>query len=331
MAVNNTPLKTKEKTDEEKNEYQKSSTFTENQEEKDASKQEEHFIKTKEKAALLSRTKKYIEAGFPVHFTGPSGVGKTSMALELARQFEQPVMLLHGNHELSNTDLLGGFTGYTSKKVIDNYVRTVYKKEENLTEQWSPGRLMEAVKKGYTVVYDEFTRSKPETNNLFLSVLEEGVLPLYGMKQKDSFIRVHPNFKVIFTSNPKEFVGVYHTQDALMDRLITIPIENEDEKTETRMLAKKTNLTSREAGIIVTFISRIRKTCEEKKEQGPSFRTAVMIAEICKKNNISINNENNTFADVCSDMVSAYVMKCKGYENQNKAERLIKQELKKTG
>ena len=169
---------------------------------------------------LISRSMSYLKLGYPVHFTGPSGTGKTSLALTLAKKRRRPVMLMHGNHELNNSDLIGDFIGYSSKQTVDNYVRSVYKKDEQVTENWRDGRLLEAVKNGYTLVYDEFTRSEPTTNNLFLSILEEGIVPLYGSKRTEPFIRVHPEFRMIFTSNPSEYAGVYKTQDALLDRFV---------------------------------------------------------------------------------------------------------------
>src|SRR5699024_1060258 len=123
------------------------------------------LVQDEETKHLLTRSLSYLKAGYPVHFTGPSGTGKTSLAMALAKKRKRPVMLIHGNHELNNKDLIGDFTGYTSKKMVDNYVRSVYKKDESVTETWRNGRLLEAVKNGYTLVYDEFTRSQPTTNN----------------------------------------------------------------------------------------------------------------------------------------------------------------------
>lgn len=270
---------------------------------------------------LLSRSLQYLEAGYPVHFTGPSGTGKTSLALALAKKRKRPVMLIHGNHELNNKDLIGDFTGYTSKKMVDNYVRSVYKKEENVTETWQDGRLLEAVKKGYTLVYDEFTRSKPTTNNIFLSILEEGILPLYGTKHTEPFVRVHPDFAVIFTSNPDEYAGVYQTQDALLDRLITIFIDHKENHREAAILCEKFDIAKGEAQAITNLVAQLRQACED---SGPSLRASLMIAKLAVQEKIPIDGANTNFQRLCVDIIGHQLSRClKTEEPIKKAEEMI--------
>nr|WP_154306411.1 gas vesicle protein GvpN [Metabacillus lacus] len=280
--------------------------------------------------ALLSRSLQYLKAGYPVHFTGPSGVGKTSLALALAKKRNRPVMLIHGNHELNNQDLIGDFTGYTSKKMVDNYIRSVYKREENVTETWKDGRLLEAVKNGYTLVYDEFTRSKPSTNNIFLSILEEGVLPLYGTKLTDPFVRVHPEFSVIFTSNPEEYAGVYQTQDALLDRLITMFVERKDSSSEAAIIADKEDISSVQARLVTDIVSRLREKC--KGDQGPSLRASLMIARIASEEDIAIDGNQEAFQKLCIDILGHQVSRCLETEEPLKeAVSLIQEACKSAG
>ncbi|ALC88577.1 gas vesicle protein GvpN [Bacillus sp. FJAT-18017] len=275
--------------------------------------QKQSIVRDKVTEDLLVRSARYLKAGYPVHFTGPSGTGKTSLALELAKTRKRPVMLIHGHHELNNKDLIGDFTGYTSKKVVDNYIRSVYKRDESITETWRDGRLLEAVKNGYTLVYDEFTRSKPITNNIFLSILEEGVLPLYGTKLTEPFIRVHPDFTVIFTSNPSEYSGVYETQDALLDRLITIHIDHKDSEREALILSGKIDMSKSEAATITNLVARLRKQC--KGETGPSLRASLRIAAIAKDEGISINGNDPEFQKLCIDILAQQISRSIDVEN----------------
>ncbi|MCA0170426.1 gas vesicle protein GvpN [Bacillus sp. RAR_GA_16] len=278
------------------------------------------LIQDDETKELLSRSLQYLKAGYPVHYIGPSGAGKTSLALALAKKRNRPVMLIHGNHELNNKDLIGDFTGYTSKKVVDQYVRSVYKKDESVTETWRDGRLLEAVKNGYTLVYDEFTRSQPTTNNLFLSILEEGVLPLYGSKLTEPFIRVHPAFSVIFTSNPAEYAGVYQTQDALLDRLITINVDYKDAEREALIVSEKANLVMPEARAVTNLISVLRSHCST--GQGPSLRASIMIATLAIDSDIPIDGENADFQRLCLDITAHTMSECME-EKQDSVEQVI--------
>ena len=76
---------------------------------------------------------------------------------------------------MGTADLVGKESGYKRSYTHDEYVHTVLKVEEEAKPLWVGRALTEACQKGYTVVYDEFTRSRPEANNVLLSVLEERV------------------------------------------------------------------------------------------------------------------------------------------------------------
>ncbi|WP_430790272.1 gas vesicle protein GvpN [Virgibacillus flavescens] len=253
---------------------------------------------------LIKRSLRYLSSGYPIHFTGASGIGKTTLALHIAKQRKRPVMLLNGNKDLSNQDLIGAFTGYKSNKVKDNFVRTVHKTEENVTESWTDGKLLEAIKNGYTLVYDEFTRSKPESNNIFLPILEERILPLYGTKRKNALVKVHPDFAVIFTSNPAEYAGVFQSQDALLDRMITLPLDQMDVESEIKAVVSKTGISQHEAETIVDFVSKSRELCSQKQSgYGPGLRASLMIAELAKRYKVPIKGSSEDFWDLCFDIV----------------------------
>ena len=73
-----------------------------------------------------------------------------------------------------------------------------------MTQQWVDNRLTTACQFGLTLIYDEFTRSRPEANNVLLSILEERILVLPNARGRESYLKVHPDFRAIFTSNPDQ-------------------------------------------------------------------------------------------------------------------------------
>ncbi|ODS34292.1 MAG: gas vesicle protein [Candidatus Scalindua rubra] len=195
-------------------------------------KEQPNFVRTPHIKEIIDRALLYINVGFPIHFSSPAGTGKTTLAAYIAANLEQPVILIHGDDEFSTSDLVGGEHGFRRKKTVDNFIHSVLKTDEKVQADWIDNRLTVACKHGFTLLYDEFTRSRPEANNVLLSVLEERLLDLPAARGEDAYLKVHPNFKAIFTSNPEEYAGVYKAQDALKDRMITIKLGHYDRDTE---------------------------------------------------------------------------------------------------
>ena len=71
-------------------------------------------------------------------------------------------MLIHGDEEFTTSSLVGGDYGYRFRKVVDRFVSQVSKTEEDMVKRWVDNRLTIACREGFTLVYDEFTRSRPE-------------------------------------------------------------------------------------------------------------------------------------------------------------------------
>lgn len=263
----------------------------------------EAFIETAYFKDLTNRALLYLQAGYAVHFCGPAGTGKTALAMHIAELLGRPIVTLQGNDQYQPTDLVGTNSGVRRKKVLDNYVHSVWKAEESLDSVWYDGRVAHACRNGYTLVYDDFTRSKPETNNVLLSILQEKSLDLSALQKGETNITVHPDFAALFTSNPVEYAGVHELQDALKDRLITIPIKGLDRESEIAIVAGRSGLAWRDAARIVDIIRSIRGN-EVKK---PSIRAAIMVATILATKGSKPVRENPLFYQVLKDVIGSEV------------------------
>jgi gas vesicle protein GvpN len=260
-----------------------------------------NFVSTPAVERVARRALRYLQSGYSVHLRGPAGTGKTTLALHLADLLSRPIMLLFGDDEFKTSDLIGNQSGYTRKKVVDNFIHSVVKVEDELRHNWVDSRLTMACREGFTLVYDEFNRSRPEVNNVLLSALEEKLLVLPPSGHRPEYLRVSPHFRAIFTSNPEEYAGVHGTQDALLDRLITLHMPEPDELTQQQILVQKVGIEPAAALLIVQLVRDFHAQLED---QGTcSLRPGLMIATICHEHGILCRPEEADFRDVCGDIL----------------------------
>ncbi|MFQ3664356.1 MAG: gas vesicle protein GvpN [Chloroflexaceae bacterium] len=261
------------------------------------------FVATGALEEVATRALGYLRAGFPVHFRGPAGTGKTTLAMHVASQLGRPVMLLVGDEEFSASDLVGGQHGYRYRRVVDRFIHSVVKYEEDAVQRWVDSRLTTACREGFTLIYDEFTRSRPEANNVLLTVLEERMLVLPTSGSNEAYIKVHPEFRAIFTSNPQEYAGVHAAQDALADRLITIDLDFYDRHTEAAILTASTGIDVEDAARIVCLVHAYRASGAY--AQTPTMRAAMMIARIAAVQELSATVDDPRFVALCLDVLES--------------------------
>jgi gas vesicle protein GvpN len=260
----------------------------------------EGFVLTPPIERVCRRAMTYLDAGYACHFRGAAGTGKTTLAMHVAHKRGRPVILMFGDEEIGTSDLVGAEKGMHSTRVTDNFVRSVTKTEEFRRPQWVDSRLTTACKQGYTLVYDEFSRSRPEANNVLLTILEEGILALPDTQHGATYMRVHPEFRALFTSNPEDYAGVHKTQNALLDRMITIELDYCDRDTEIAITRARAGVDEAQAATIVDLVRRIRA---EERTQRPTLRASVMIARIVRQVGCTVSVEDPIFLDACVDIL----------------------------
>jgi len=263
------------------------------------------FVQTPYISDVVKRALMYIRSGFPLHLRGPAGTGKTTLALYVAAQLGRPVILIHGDEEFGTSDLVGGEYGYRMKKTVDNFIHTVLKTEEDVKRTWVDNRVTVACRYGFTLLYDEFTRSRAEANNVLLSVLGEGILDLPAGRDEDSHLRVHPDFSAIFTSNPEEYAGIHKAQDALRDRMITINLGYYDRETEIAITRAKAGVSQADAERIVNLVRDFRESGDY--EFTPTVRAAIAIAKVLNISGTHPMANDKTFTRVCLDVLGSGV------------------------
>lgn len=267
----------------------------------------EHFFENEEIAGLVTRGLFYARAGVPIHFQGAAGLGKTSLALEIAHRLGRPVAVMAGNDWLDTEDMIGREVGQATSSVVDKYIQRVRRSESHMRYEWEDSILAEAMEQGHTLVYDEFTRSSAKANGILLSVLEEGVLISTNQIKGRTILQAHPDFRIILTSNPHDYSGVNATPDALLDRMVTFNLGSYSQDTKIGIVAVRTGLDAQTSSRIVRLVHTLL--------EGPhspancSLRAAILIARIAAMRLRSASLSDALLAQISADVLGGRGLK----------------------
>ncbi|MEM9698722.1 MAG: MoxR family ATPase [Pseudomonadota bacterium] len=259
------------------------------------------YFENDELRAIHARATDYARAGVAVHFTGAAGVGKTSLALQVAQALGNPIALMAGNEWLTAHDFLGREVGTTSSTVVDRYVQSIRRTEKTTVNDWRDSLLAQAMEEGQTLIYDEFTRASPEANATLLPVLEEGILMFTDRTSKRAYLRAHADFRIILTSNPHDYLGVNSAPDALMDRMLTIPINEPSLETMTGIVAQRTRLSRDACARIVATVARFIGA--EQHGKTSVLRSAILIARVAGAREAAGRLTDFSLRDIATDVL----------------------------
>lgn len=263
--------------------------------------EEQPFIETDAVEQIKTRMRRWLDVNRPVHLIGPTGCGKTALAMHVAHDRDRPVVWINGDADLTTSDLVGEYAEKERISEHDKYIHNVVKSKDIIRDRWVDNPLTLAVQEGATLVYNEFSRTKPVANNVLLSVFEEGVLELPGKRGESRYVDVHPDFRAILTSNSVEYAGVHEPQDALLDRFVGIYMDFYDRDTEIEIVRAHVDDTATE---YVEPIVRLMRELRERLDINVGTRAAIMAAEgIGTVDDL----DQPTLIDICVDVLASKV------------------------
>ncbi|MEK6876088.1 MAG: gas vesicle protein GvpN [Nanoarchaeota archaeon] len=239
-----------------------------------------NWVETESVKAIKERVKNWISLKHPVHIIGPTGCGKTLLALQIAKELGRPAVWINGDELVTTTDLIGGYSQVEVDSIRDKYIHNVFKDKDVLKAEWVDNPLTLACKYGYTLIYNEFSRSKAVANNVLLSIFSEGILELPTQFGEERYVKVHPDFRAIFTSNSVEYAGIHRPQDALLDRMVGIYMDYYDKETEAKIIAAQAGIKEEHSLLIADALRTLREKSPQ--EDFIGTRAGVMVAQALK-------------------------------------------------
>ncbi len=210
-----------------------------------------------------------IDASRSVLLEGPVGVGKTHLALAATRSRGRPVFRIDGDSR------------YTEQKLTGWFDPPAVMKRGFTKDAFIEGPLVSAMKAGGILFINELNRLPEGVQNVLLPALDEKmvVIPKLGA------IYAAPNFMVVATQNPKEFVATSHLSEAILDRFELITIDYQTEAEEFAVvhsrLEARINISSGGDLIAKASIRLTRATRNHPKiRRGASIRAALALSEL---------------------------------------------------
>lgn len=276
-----------------------------------------NWVETDSVRSIKEKVKTWLSLRYPVHIIGPTGCGKTLLALQVARESGRPVVWINGDESITTSDLIGGYSQVEISSIRDKYIHNVFKDKDILKAEWIDNPLTLACKYGYTLVYNELSRSKAAANNILLSVFSEGILELPTQFGEERYVKVHPDFRAIFTSNSIEYTGVHRPQDALLDRMVGIYMDYYDRGTETKIIAAQSKIDEKHALLITDMLRSLREKSQA--ETCVGTRAGVMVGHVLHLTN---NFNKPLIKELLADVMTS---KTKNLEHFREQKKIIEQ------
>ncbi|MDR3605908.1 MAG: MoxR family ATPase [Oligoflexia bacterium] len=227
---------------------------------------------TKTSTEIVGREKELLgvraclSAGRNVLIEGPVGIGKTHLALAVARALGRPVFRVDGDNRYTEQKLSGWFDPPSVIKTGFN------------AESFFAGPLVEAMRAGGILFINELNRLPEGVQNVLLPAIDEGMIIVPRLGE----IRAKEGFLVIATQNPKEFVATSHLSEAILDRFELIVLDYQSETEELRIVLDQLGDSSAPAQALSLAAVRIARITRNhpRVRRGASVRAALSIAKI---------------------------------------------------
>jgi gas vesicle protein GvpN len=214
----------------------------------------------------LERSLVTIRSGKNLMIEGPVGVGKTVLAVAVARHLGRPVFRVDGDER------------YTEQKLSGWFDPPIVLEKGYIADAFVPGPLTDAMREGGILFMNEMNRMPEGVQNILLPAMDEGLIEI----PKIGTVSAKPGFVVIGTQNPREFVATTALSEALSDRFELLLLDYQSLDEETEIVSKALHDSTPETIARAVWITR-RTRDHPNIRRGASIRAAMSIAQLTSR------------------------------------------------
>ncbi|MFT4310930.1 MAG: AAA family ATPase [Candidatus Woesearchaeota archaeon] len=253
--------------------------------------QDNHFSFIVGQKQVKQQVLSALISGRHIILVGPPGIGKTSLAKEIAHLLPQKdkFVRVQGSPDLSAEDLLGDIDPIKALEFGPTSPQAFVK-----------GKLFEA-NQG-VLFFDEVNRCSAKLQNALLQVLEEGYATIGSYR-----VDFPTDFIFIGTMNPHD-ASTEELSHVFLDRFDLIQVGYPKTPQEEREILQKSALHlpvtfgEQQQQFIVEFIQRIRAS--DKVEQAPSVRATLGLYERAQANALLEQQQKVSYKHIFQSIVS---------------------------
>jgi len=226
----------------------------------------------------LRRALAAIRAKRHLLIEGPVGVGKTVIALSVAKHLKRPFYRVDGDERYTESKL----TGWFDPPIVlsKGYVK----------EAFIPGPLTMAMQSGGALFINELNRMPEAVQNVLLPAMDELQIEV----PKIGVLKAKGEFVIIATQNPREFVATSSLSEALRDRFELIVLNYQTEEEEIEIVKINTGINDYDLIKLCVRIGRATRTHPDIR-RGASVRAAMSVALLSTR----LGGDTNAIRKAC--------------------------------
>lgn len=238
-----------------------------------------------------------VGSGRDLVLEGPPGTSKTTMLKAVTEEWGIPLLFVEGNADLTPAKLVGH---HNPARVL---------REDYSADNFVPGPLVEAMRRGGFLYIEELNRAPEDTLNTLLTAMADRRIQVPRAGTVDAL----PTFRVIASMNPYDNVGTTRLSSSVADRLNRIVVGYQDAASEQGIVALRTHLTGPLAERVIPDAVAVTRGTRDHPEirQGSSVRGAIDSALVAHEL-LSLRDQDETSAEYAETFYDAMTVALSG-------------------